>query len=88
MYRTGTITDTTISPKIGEEMFYGWFICGRFTVLYWSTGPGVILYKFWDNEVKEEAVYALATACMLGAYLTSGQGESKGTVFGLELAII
>ena len=64
-YCNGIIKETEISPKVGKQRFYGIFDDGLFRVVYWTTEPGIILYKFWRREPEEHAVgvFILAGLC-------------------------
>ncbi len=84
IYCNGTISGTTTHPTRGQERFYGIFDSGKFRVVYWSTSQGVILYKFWCKEKKEEAVYAVMFAGAM--FLFRGRSRNKETAFDLKEA--
>ncbi len=84
LYCTGDIKGSTIDLRPGEQMFCGIFDVGEFRVAYWSTAPGIILYKYWRREIKEE-VYALAFAFAMGFCPMPADGD-KESIFDVVVA--
>ena len=86
LYCSGTIDGTDQNPTKGAERFHGIFDKGIFRVAYWSTSPGVILYKFWvRNEIKVAAA-ATAAVAVAGSFVMKKTGSSDKERLATALA--
>ena len=58
-YCTGYLKTTGLKVRRGQAVFWGEFEVGDFTVVYWSSEPGVVLYSFDVKEPKKEKALAV-----------------------------